>query len=34
MRPIIMSLDMIEVGRGLECIIVPVEFLHPTNNAK
>jgi hypothetical protein len=29
MGPIIMSFDMIEEGRGLEGVIVPVQPLHP-----
>jgi hypothetical protein len=32
MGPVIVSLDMIKVGRGPECIVIPVEFLHPTED--
>ena len=34
MRPIIVGLDMIKIGRGLERFIPPVEFLHPTGEYK
>jgi hypothetical protein len=32
MGPVVVSLNMIEVGRGPECFVVPVEFLHPTGD--
>jgi hypothetical protein len=34
MRPVVMSLDMVEVGRRCERIILPVELLHPTDDAR
>ncbi len=29
MRPVVMSLDMVKIGRGFEGLVVPVEFLQP-----
>jgi hypothetical protein len=33
MRPVVVILDMVEVCRRFERIIVPIELLHPTKGA-
>lgn len=32
--PIIMDLDVVEISRGLESIVLPIEFPHPPVHAK
>jgi hypothetical protein len=33
-RPVVMSLDMVEIGRRLERVAIPVQFTKPPNHSQ